>query len=555
MLPPDSPLVRETNHFLFAEMGSEKSPIDYRVSGSATQVLPKLHQTSWIQTGLGSCIEYSHNSLVQKLKITCNRLLSTNLGILGSSVLNINRSRQITETVSEVLAWQNRLVLSNTVGKISSDSSLSASSHDEEDEDTEVDKYAQGNLDEFAKSSDEASVDVGDDSGDSDEFGDGELPTVNDDDVERGIIYVRESDISSVEDGRNLDGQIEECKETAEEAGIELVCEPITDEGKTGTNFDREGIREVFVKSQRNVDYLIVDDLSRLGRSAPETLYFIHYMEDTVGVTIMTPRGEINASQVDDLIQATMRSLSNQLATGYRTRASLRSRKNGFVEDRDWSSGYKTVPPGYERDEDSDWIKVNSKEVGAVQTMFEKFAKTGSYATTAKELNEEYGDTLEDPLESWQVKRHLQRAVYIGKPTLHLESEQLDQSEFTAEDPNLQIVSLELFEEVQNKIEEITEKYSTDEETLGPEDAVEMFGLLAVLNASPMVVLKCTEPGCDGELRANGQRELDGTFRGHSYQCKECGKNRKWPYLSEMKEMRGKNEDAGDSENSEEGDT
>jgi len=530
-------------------MANQTSAVDHSLSEGLTSNLPSLYQTSQIQSGLGNCIEHSHNSLAQKLKTICNRLLSTTFELLKKPESASSGSWQITEIVSEVFTRQNGPIQSNPVDETSSNSILSASSNDEGDENTEAGGHAQGGLDEFAKSSDEILIDTSDDSNDSDDVDDSKLPAANNDDIERGIIYVRESDISSVEDGRNLDGQIEECKQTAKDEGIELVCEPITDEGKTGTNFDREGIREVFVKAQRNVDYLIVDDLSRLGRSAPETLYFIHYMEDTVGVTIMTPRGEINASQVDDLIQATMRSLSNQLATGYRTRASLQSRKSGFVEERDWSSGYRTVPPGYERDDESDWIKVNSEEVGAVQAMFKKFAESGSYTTTAEKLNEEYSDALDAPLESWQVKEHLQRKVYIGKPTLSLETEHLDDSEFTADDPNLQIVSLELFEEVQNRMEEVREKYSTDEKALDPDDAVEMFGLLAVLNASPVVALKCTEPGCDGELRANGQRELDGTFRSHSYQCKECGKNRKWPYLSELEEMRGENE-AEDDQNS-----
>ena len=518
-------------------------------TGSDTHLLPKLHQTSRIQSGLASRIKHGHNGPVQEIKTLCKTLLSTNLGKNESSETTIHDNGWFREVASNVLAQAKRIVRSNTVSEVIKDSVLSASSHDDVDK-TERNEYSQGGLDDFAKSSDaeEPPVDGDDGSDNSEALIDDEGPA-GDDDVERGIIYARESDISSVEDGRNLDQQIKECKQTAKKEKIELVCEPITDEGKTGTNFDREGIREVFVKAQQNVDYLLVDDLSRLGRSAPETLYFIYYMEDTVGVTIMTPRGEINASQVDDLIQATMRSLSNQLATGYRTRASLRSRKTGFIEERNWSSGYRTVPPGYEHDNKSDWIKINSEEVGAVQAMFKKFANNGSYATTAEKLNEEYGDALEDPLESWQVKEHLQRKVYIGQPTLRIDTEHLDQNEFTADDPNLQIISLELFEKVQNKIEEIREKYSTDEETLSPENAVEMFGLFAVLNASPMVVLKCTEPKCNGELRADGQRELDGTFRGHSYQCKECGKHRKWPYLSEMEEMRG---ESGETEGSEE---
>lgn len=512
-------------------------------TGSDTHLLPKLHQTSRIQSGLASCIERRVNSLGQNLKKACKVILQPDLEGMTSPATASAMEGEETPVVSNLFKQLVGVIGSNLTKPRGLDVPLRADTN-EDDEDEE---YGQGGLDDFVHWDGSGKSDEGEDTDESDNEDQGDGETQDDEDLpETGVIYIRESDISSVEDGRNVDGQIEALRELAENEEIEIVSDPIIDEGETGTNFDREGIREVFARAQQGIDYLFVDDLSRLGRSTAETLYFIHYLQVSCGVTVMTPRGEVNISQIDDLIQATMRSLVSQLSTRYRTRASLRSRKIGFVEEKNWSSGYATVPPGYEPDGD-DWIEVNSEQYGAAEALFDEFLSTESYASTAEHLNNEFDDVL-DPIEPWQVKKHLQRKVYIGKPTLSIDSEHLDESEFSVDDPALQIVSRKTFDDVQEQIEEIGSRYSTDGGTVTPEKAMEMFGLFAVISSSPVITLKCTEPGCDGELRANGQRELDGDLNSHSYQCKKCGKNRKWPYLSEMEDMRGERGEDEDSE-------
>lgn len=507
---------------------------------SDTSTLPKLFQTSRIQSGLASCIEHRLNSIGQSLKKAFRVILRPDLKEFISTVTARQKEAENSPFVSDLFKQLVGMVRSNLTIPRGLDVLLQAdTSEDDHDE-----QHGQGGLDDFVRCNGSDEADSSDE-GDEEEKDDEEKRS-DEGALETGVIYIRESDISSVEDGRNVDGQIEELRALAESKGIELISEPIVDEGETGTNFDREGIREVFARAQQGIDYLFVDDLSRLGRSTAETLYFIHYLQISCGVTIMTPRGEVNISQIDDLIQATMRSLVSQLSTRYRTRASLRSRKIGFVEEKNWSSGYATVPPGYKSNGD-DWIEVNGEEYEAAETMFDEFLSTKSYSSTAEHLNTEFGDVL-DPIEPWQVKKHLQRKVYVGKPTLSIDSEHLDESEFSVDDPALQIVSHKTFDDVQEHIEVIQSRYSTESGTVTPEKAMEMFGLFAVVNSSPVITLQCTEPGCDGELRANGQRELDGDLNSHSYQCKECGRNRKWPYLSELEDMRGKHGVAEESE-------
>lgn len=532
-------------------------PLAINAVDGDTHDLPKLHQTSWIQTGLGLCIRHQLLTFAQNSKTACKALLSTDSEEFASTDAEHDQKTKKGQDESDFLeqlfggVGSNLLTATELVLQLNSASNKN-DENGEENENSENDDNDEFTLDDFARSSRSGDPEGSDDTETKDEdVSDGE------DNPETGVIYARESDLSSVKDGRNMEGQIGELQDLAEREGIKLVSDPITDEGQTGTNFDREGIREVFARVQKGIDFLLVDDISRLGRSTAETLYFVHHLQVKCDVTIMIPQGEINVSQVNDLIQATMRTLVSDLSTKYRTRSSLRSRRNGFVNEKNWSSSNKTIAPGYEPD-GNDWIKVSSDEFEAAQEMFDKFLSTESYKATAEHLNDEFSDTLPS-LTPWQVKSYLQRSDYIGEPALSIDSEHLEQSEFSVDDPALQIVSQETFSKVQEKIGEIEAKFSTDddEDTITPQKAAEMFGLFAVLTSSPILTLNCPEPGCDGELRANGQRDLDGDLNAHSYQCKECGKNRKWPYLSELNNMRGEAENSegnsNEAEDSEEG--
>ena len=96
-----------------------------------------------------------------------------------------------------------------------------------------------------------------------------------------GLIYARvssgnqlkgdEDDEDTEYDEGSIEGQIEELTELANKEGIHLPYDPITDEAKTGTNFDRGGIQEVFeISKRKDIDYLSVEKVDRIGRSAPE---------------------------------------------------------------------------------------------------------------------------------------------------------------------------------------------------------------------------------------------------------------------------------------------
>jgi DNA invertase Pin-like site-specific DNA recombinase/predicted RNA-binding Zn-ribbon protein involved in translation (DUF1610 family) len=360
--------------------------------------------------------------------------------------------------------------------------------------------------------------------------------------VTYGLIYAR----ASSGDSESVSDQIEFLTDIAAQRDIELICDPISEKGETGTNFDRAGFQKVVQHVvQDDVDYVLIDDISRLGRNAPLTIYLIYVFAVEYDTKILTDSGEVDVTQVDDLVQSMMLSLNAHLATNYRTRSSVRSKVRNFTEDKQWRSRYDVVPVGY-RLKDDGWIESDPAEVEIARAMFTHFIESGSYRATARCLTSEYGkedNLIKDSGEEFderfrpaRIKNFVSRRVYIGQPTITCEGSHTEQDVYQLDEPELAIIGQDRFDQAQRVKDKINSKNTTDKDAIDPDSAIQEFGLLAVLESSPIIELVC--PDCGGELRANGQRELDGSARAHNYQCTECGRQRKWPYLSELESMK-----------------
>jgi len=372
-------------------------------------------------------------------------------------------------------------------------------------------------------------------------------------DDERGVIYVRRSTDSDAE-SKSLEGQISDLRQVAQDHNATLIRDPIVDDGETGTDFNRPGIQEVAALAEMGeISYLIVDDISRIGRSAPETLSFIAKLESDHEVTILTPTGALDISQVEDLMQATMRSLVAHMSTQYRTRSSLRSRISNFVDDRDWESWYDNVPVGYTLN-DNGWVEVCSEEVDVVEAMFDKFLNSQSYTQTARHLNTKYNSKLANSISPYGVKNALKNSIYIGEPSIDINSDKIEEEDRVVSDRNLQLIGKEKYQSTQRIVQKISRTYSDSEDSpdsLDPDTAAFRFGLFAATSTSPVLKVIC--PTCGEPMRCNGQRELDGNWSAHNYQCtdSECATQRKWPYLDEFQEMEDRSarrDDPSDSE-------
>lgn len=361
-----------------------------------------------------------------------------------------------------------------------------------------------------------------------------------DNSTQQVIIYVRVSTNEQASEGRSLEGQKDELRSiVAESDSMELYCDPIEDDGISGTDFDREGIQRVAeIVQQENISHLLVDDIDRIGRTIPETMMFIQRLRDQHGVKIRTRTVEFDVVKVPDRMRVAVLALMADIGTRNRARSSRRSSARGFIESKQWNSWYHGVPLGYESTDDG-WIRVKEELRPVITDLFKSFVRKEQYAAVAKKINRGYGSKLEKPLTSQRVKRLLTRPVYIGKPAIPVKNLENYDPNPEVDDPSLQMISEDLFERTQSRVQSIADKHSTDTGvTSEPEDFIEEFdpGILEV--TSPLVQLLC--PSCGSEMVADGQYTLEQGVASHIYECTsdDCNYHRQWPRKDEYERMK-----------------
>jgi hypothetical protein len=180
---------------------------------------------------------------------------------------------------------------------------------------------------------------------------------------------------------------------------------------------------------------------------------------------------------------------------------------------------------------DSNVVPATASQGGPVSSTTSLPVRT---SVAAEVVNERFGDRLEEALTDQNVRHIFRRPLYRGKVSIDPNPPYQDSQTIT--DDSLQIVQEETYEEAQSVIETISERHSTAGKNLDLDNSIDEFGLFPVFKASPIVKLLCGE--CGGDYRLNGQRGLHGDYTGHNLECKECGRQRKFPYERELKEMK-----------------
>ena len=363
--------------------------------------------------------------------------------------------------------------------------------------------------------------------------------TRNDDDVD---------DDDGLLDEGSIEGQVEELEEIAERRGIELPYDPIADEAETGTNFDRDGIQEVFEKTKRkDIDYLLVEKVDRVGRTAAETLYFIYILQSECGVTLLTSSGSRDVSETPGLMQTTIMSLTAQIQNELRIAKANKERIRGFLKKKNWTCKSPKIPLGYEETDDG-WLTVDPGEKPIVRDLFRKFKSCGNYAETERYIDHEYG---KEHLDGHRVKTILQNRVYIGQPRLPESWLEGTTYENDLHEPELHLlraeddaevdVCEETFHRVQNIIQE-KEQQRSDDDTMELLDFIEEFSLFSVIQGSdPATLLH----HCGHPLIRDGQLDLKGEYTVHRYRCRHCEETenasdyyRRWPKEYEFDKIR-----------------
>jgi DNA invertase Pin-like site-specific DNA recombinase len=377
-----------------------------------------------------------------------------------------------------------------------------------------------------------------------------------------GLIYARvssdgqrdgEANDNEPDEG-SIKGQIEEMEKIAQQEGIDLPYDPITDEAETGTDFDRQGIQQVFeTVKRRDIDYLLVEKVDRIGRSAPETLYFIHVLQSKCGVTLITSTGEKDISERHGLMHATLMSLLAEVQNDLRVTKTNKERIRGFLKKKNWKCRSPKIPLGYDETSEG-WLEVNVNEKPIVRDLFRKFAECENYAATERYIDHNHESGI---LEGHKLKTVLQNRVYIGEP--RVPEEWLDGTMYknNLEEPELHLLQeddnspVDVTEDVFHEVQEIIEKKESerdDSEVMTLSDFIEEFSLFSVIQGTNAAKLQhhCGEALVkDGQVDLKGNKaDLDGN-KVHRYKCRKCEEKedpkeyyRRWPKKYELDAIR-----------------
>lgn len=391
-----------------------------------------------------------------------------------------------------------------------------------------------------------------------DGFGDDDSEPNDTDNQLTGIIYARVSDEDQVDDADDsetegkgsITGQIEELKTVAEKNDIELPFDPITDKGETGRNFDRDGIKRVFELARRErVDLLLVEKVDRIGRTAPENLYFIDLLQSKCDVTFATPSGRHDISNIQGLMHTTLMSLMAEVQNKIRTNKATKERIRSFLKKKNWSARSPKVPLGYTETTDG-WLEPDPSEQEIVRRMFSIFTEHETYAEVEREITQEYGS---DVLKGHKVKTLLQNSIYIGEPRLPEEWLVDTEYENEVEEPELHLlradadsdvaVSEDDFHKAQEIIADKNSSGTADDDVYELADFIEEYGLFPVVEGTKLarLVHHCGEPMVrDGQFTIGGSSDITT----HRYKCPKCETEedpsdyyRQWPKTHELNNM------------------
>lgn len=360
------------------------------------------------------------------------------------------------------------------------------------------------------------------------------------------LMYLRVSTNEQKENGRSLESQEDELTSIiqADPDIRSFTAEPIRDEGETGTDFDREGIRRVGELAQEDeVTHLFVDTIDRIGRSVAETMMFIQNLRNKCGVRLKTRNREFDVRKPTDKMQVTMLAAMADFGTMNRARSAHRSSVDNFIKENSWKSWFPMVPIGYEMS--GDWIQPIDELKPMIQDIYRYALETENYSEVARKINGKYEEEIEhmdrdytDSITSQQIRAILSRPVYKGEPTVPVTSLEHYDANPSVKDSNLRIVSDETFEKAEKLLQRTSEKYSSNSDTkYSPADFAEEFDPFTVETVSPIVQLDC--PKCTSRLTSNGQYEIDGDFASRMYNCSnsDCDYSRRWPHESEREMM------------------
>ena len=179
----------------------------------------------------------------------------------------------------------------------------------------------------------------------------------------------------------SLQNQQEICQAFAEQHGYAIVGQSF-DDNISGMNFSRRGLDMLTAAVQvKQVEAVLVKDLSRLGRHRTQTALFIDYLRQQQVRVISVTEGVDTFCEEDDLMIGVRGLMNDYYAKdiGKKIRAGYRQKqKDGLVI---------TPPFGYWKDKNTGQIKVDTEAAVTVRHIYSLYLQGGGQKEIARRLN------------------------------------------------------------------------------------------------------------------------------------------------------------------------
>ena len=365
--------------------------------------------------------------------------------------------------------------------------------------------------------------------------------------------YVRQSQSSpdnESDETHSISVQKQHVCSISGELGFE-IANIFVDMNESGFSFDRDGFKNLEECLEQNPKPVVLDRINRLGRNTLETIYVaatIHYEHN---VKIITYRnGMYNLDSTSDQITLVIEAITAGKSVEDRVRAAWDTIKRKFLEEDVWNTWFDNVRLGYRLPKNKDWPEPASEGGEVVSAIMQDVIEAERYSKVADLIDNcannrsicdrydqsyalpkvpadtitrvfQYSDIEIDDIDGSIVRRIVTDPIYVGRVVYPRYAESSEQAK--KEDPDLQLVDQELFEEVNKVVDEIAEKYSTTTDSVDIEELSDMGLMLKAVEEVDVIKPICDHCG-RGMVKNRSETLQDGT-KCHYWVCPEYYKD------------------------------
>lgn len=194
-----------------------------------------------------------------------------------------------------------------------------------------------------------------------------------------------------------------------------IKCREFIDDGKSGTNFERPGWKELLDEIEAGkIKVVITKNLSRLGRSNFECGYYMDYYFPSLNVRFMTVQEEVDtydlynsSNEYAPLNNFMNEKYSRDLSKNVRNSKRIKQEAGEYI-------GGSNTPFGYKRDPlDKHHLIIEETEATVIRKIFNWYLETGSQNAVKRKLYENKIPTPAVVRNYKNCKRRTEETKYI----------------------------------------------------------------------------------------------------------------------------------------------